>query len=517
MVGALTLIGLALRWHDFTQSLIGDELSTLWIVLNNDLIDTVRLVKTDAEITPPLYFVLAWFATRLGDSPELVRLPALLAGVASIPLMYELGKRTAGQGAGLVAAAIFALSPAMVYFSANGRSYSLLTFLLICSTLTMLLALKTGRIAWWLGFAAATCLAMYSHYTAAFVLAGQLGWLLWAHPEARRAALLATAAAAAAFLPWIAGLLADLSSPTTKILAILQGSGFHTKLIAFETWAFGRPLIDTSKVPGHAWVLVICSGLAIALIATLVTRLTRAGGFRAALRGLPKEYVLIAVIALATPVCELILIPLGTDLLGARNLTASSYGLYLAFGAIVASAGVLWGVVSAILVIGGFAVGAGKVTQAGAGTPDFKAAADFIERQSSPDDVVIDGFGAGLSPVPLAPMDFYLRDGQPLYHLNRPSSPPPYLPFATVLPSQDKLLRRAFRQAGSRPLFLVKPDVLAIGSVDDPGNEGLNPSQPAYGDREIILPRGARITETKRFPSDNPPSVLVIRNSGPAP
>ena len=67
-----------------------------------------------------------------------------------------------------------------------------------------------------------SCAAVYTHYTAVFVLGAQLLWLLWAHPEARRPALLANLGAALAFLPWISGLIADLNSPTTKILGALQ-------------------------------------------------------------------------------------------------------------------------------------------------------------------------------------------------------------------------------------------------------------------------------------------------------
>jgi len=511
VVGVLTLIGLLLRLHDYGQSLVGDELSTLWIVENHNLADTVSFVKGDGEITPPLYFILAWLATRLGDSPELVRLPAMVAGVVSIPLMYELGLRTAGKWSGLASAAIFTCSPFMIYFSANGRAYSIMTLFLIGSTLAMLAGARTGRARWWVLFGAGTCLAMYSHYTAAFVLGAQLLWLLWACPGARKPALISTAVAAVLFLPWLPGLLSDLDSPTTEILSAIQGSGWTAKKIGIETWAFGHPLMLPGELPGSAVMWAICVGLLIGLASIVFRGLIRAESVRESLAGIPKEYVLVAVLALATPVCEALLLLLGTDLLGARNLTASSYGLLLAMGTIVASAGMVWGSVSAVLVLGGFAVAAGKSMEASAGNPDFIGAADYIEAESAPDDVVIDAFGAGLSPVPLAPMDFYLRDGQPLYHLNRPSTPPPFLPFTTVIPSQDKLLQRAFRQADGRSIYIVKPDALQISSVDDPGHESLDPTQPHWADRELILPRGTELLAAEPFDSLDPPTVLVIR------
>ena len=65
----------------------------------------------------------------------------------------------------------------------------------------MLLAIDTGSRRWWVIYGVATCLAMYTHYTRAFVLWAQFVWLVWAHPPARRTALLVNAAAAASFLP----------------------------------------------------------------------------------------------------------------------------------------------------------------------------------------------------------------------------------------------------------------------------------------------------------------------------
>ena len=86
----------------------------------------------------------------------------------------------------------------------------------------MLLAVDGRRRSAWVLYAAASAGAVYTHYTSVFVLAAQLLWLLWAHPEARKPALLANAAAAAAYLPWLGGFRNDLESPTTKILSALQ-------------------------------------------------------------------------------------------------------------------------------------------------------------------------------------------------------------------------------------------------------------------------------------------------------
>src|SRR5919198_2677847 len=110
-VAALSALALGARLALLGQSLFADELSTWWIVSTHGLGGVISTVHSDAEITPPLYFVLAWLVTRIHESPELLRLPSLLAGVATVPLTYLLGERTVGRAAGLVGAVLVTLSP----------------------------------------------------------------------------------------------------------------------------------------------------------------------------------------------------------------------------------------------------------------------------------------------------------------------------------------------------------------------------------------------------------------------
>src|SRR5439155_1296281 len=146
----------------------------------------------------------------------------------AIPLVYLLGLRTVGRAAALVAAALTAMSPFMIFYSTEARGYEVMVVLVMLSTLALLAALESGRARWWVAYAACSCAAVYTHYTSGFALAAQLLWVLWAHPEARRAALLANLGAVVGFLPWLPGLIADFNSPTTKILAAAGPFNLHT-------------------------------------------------------------------------------------------------------------------------------------------------------------------------------------------------------------------------------------------------------------------------------------------------
>jgi uncharacterized membrane protein len=236
VVAVLAIVGTALRLAVARDAVFGDELSTFWIVSTHGLGGVVSVVHSNAEITPPLYFILSWLTTRIETTPELLRAPSLLAGVAAIPLTFLLGLRTVGLRAGLFAAALTALAPFMIFYSAEGRAYGVVIVLALLSTLAMLAAIEDGRARWWVAYGACSCMAVYTHYTVVFLLGAQLLWLIWSHPEARRPALFANAGAIVAFLPWLSGVINDFTSPTTDILSALQPLNAHSVRVALEHW-----------------------------------------------------------------------------------------------------------------------------------------------------------------------------------------------------------------------------------------------------------------------------------------
>ena len=257
-VGLATVVGVVIRLVVAGRALVGDEVSTFWVVTTHGLGGVISTVDGDAEITPPLYFVAAWLTTQIGHAPQLVRGPSLIAGAVSIPLIYLLGLRTVGRPAALVAAALTALSPFMIVFSTEARGYALLMALVMCSTLAMLLALDERRTRWWVLYAASTCGAVYTHYTCVFVLGVQLAWLLWCHPEARRPALAANLAAIVAFLPWTTGLTNDFNSQATTVLSTLGAQSAHAFLVELGQWSTAPTSTSCRCATSPAWPPSCC-------------------------------------------------------------------------------------------------------------------------------------------------------------------------------------------------------------------------------------------------------------------
>ena len=488
IVVALTAVGVALRLAVAQQSLFADELSTRFIVAGHGLADVVSVVHTDAEITPPLFFVLAWLTTRPGLTPELLRAPSLIAGAAAIPLVYLLGVRTVGRRAALVGAALTTFSPFMVFFSAQARSYELMIVLVLGSTLCLLTAVEQRRTRWWVAYAVCACAAAYTHYTCVFALAGQLGWLLWAHPEARRAAVTASAAAAVGFLPWLSGLQGDLQSPTTDILSALQPFDPHYIRASVVHWAIGLPDLSPrtriALLPGTAAVVAFLLALGVGLAAFA------AAAVRGRLR-VDREVVLVIVLAASVPVGEAVASAVGSNLFSARNLAASWPAFALCVAALLVAAGPRLGTAAAGLAIAAFAVGGVKLLDPDLRRPDYDGVVAFVDDTAAARDVVVDGVSAAPAGVPTA-MDVEFAGHHRVVPLGRPKVRyDPFRILAAPPPAGDQVRRAAAAARGGRLYLLLAP-------------EG-----PLMAEAIAAVPSDYRRVETRTFPGINPIKVLV--------
>src|SRR5205823_13735381 len=112
------------------QSLWYDESFTRTIAAAPSLTRLWHEVKA-TEGTPPLYYLLTWGWAKLFriHSHAALRATAAVAGVASIPAAFAGLRRLIGDRAALAAAALAAVSPMLVWYSLDARSYALLVLL----------------------------------------------------------------------------------------------------------------------------------------------------------------------------------------------------------------------------------------------------------------------------------------------------------------------------------------------------------------------------------------------------
>lgn len=76
-------------------------------------------------------YVLIPFIALLGLTPSVVRLPMLLAGIASLPLMFYVGKQLAGRHFGLLAMFLLCISPWHILASRWGLEANFLPFIFL--------------------------------------------------------------------------------------------------------------------------------------------------------------------------------------------------------------------------------------------------------------------------------------------------------------------------------------------------------------------------------------------------
>jgi hypothetical protein len=125
---AITLLGGALRFYAIDRKgLWLDEAFSVW--LGGHRLPEMWGWIAGIDQHPPLYYTLLHLWMRLGDDVATVRMLSAAAGTLTIPILYALGRRLAGQQwTGLLAALILAVSPFHVRFAQEARMYALLAF-----------------------------------------------------------------------------------------------------------------------------------------------------------------------------------------------------------------------------------------------------------------------------------------------------------------------------------------------------------------------------------------------------
>ena len=95
----------------------------------------------------------------LGFSSTTLKLPEAIAGILSVPLLYEAVRRLWSATAGIAAAASIAILPIEVITARSDTMDAVMMALLVLALLLIARALETGRIVWLLGGAAALGIA----------------------------------------------------------------------------------------------------------------------------------------------------------------------------------------------------------------------------------------------------------------------------------------------------------------------------------------------------------------------
>jgi 4-amino-4-deoxy-L-arabinose transferase-like glycosyltransferase len=147
--------------------------------------EMVTLLK-HYESTPPFYYAVAWVWARIfGFGEAGLRSLSALCGVLVVPLSYALGSKLFSRRAGLVAAALAATSPLLIWYSQEARAYELAVLLAGISILAFLYADEAPSPLSLTIWVLSSALAIATEYYAALVVVPAALWLIYRHRRER--------------------------------------------------------------------------------------------------------------------------------------------------------------------------------------------------------------------------------------------------------------------------------------------------------------------------------------------
>jgi hypothetical protein len=439
-LAAIVVLAAALRFATLgDQSFWTDEAVTIDL-LHRPLGDLLPAIR-DSESTPPLYYLVAWvWAHVFGTGEAGVRSLSALAGTLTVPVVAAIGARLAGARGALIAAALAATNPLLVWYSQEARAYSLLVLLVAASLLAWLAAVDSPTPRRLLVWGVLCALSLATHYFAIFTVAAEAAGLLLVLRGRRLPVLLGAFAVPAVMALVLLPLALDQQSADRA--AFIRSAPLASRIAQVP-----KQLLVGYDAPAERLLSVIAGLLVAAALAWLVLR-----------RPWPRSLAWLLGVVAASLVVPVILAPAGADYLITRNVIGAAAGaLTLVAAGFARARPAALGAVAALAlsVVGLVAVVGVDRTQAFQ-RDDWRGAIRALGQGTRPRAVVVVP-GGGITAVRL------------------------YLPGATV--------------PGPRAPAVREVDVLII-AAHQPGATRHTPALPATPPAPGLVPIGTRTSET---------------------
>jgi 4-amino-4-deoxy-L-arabinose transferase-like glycosyltransferase len=314
--------------------------------------------------------MLRGWQTVAGPGLAAARLFSALWGTLAVAFTYAVARRLFSARVGLLAALCAGLSPYLVWYSQEARTYAPLLALTLCSTWLFLRALERDDGRTWAGYVVITGLCLYLHILAALLILAHVGMgaaNMVKRRRARPAALLALAGVLLAGGPlWLLEARLFFAALPSGYAPAAPGQIVAGLLLAFTTGAAGRlPLF------------VAAPGLLLALAGALLPPAERGRSH--------------ALLWLLMPPAALILITLATPIFNERYLIfiAPAFYIFTARGALALAR--LWKPLGALALVALLLVNLAGLWVQYSQTikPDFEGAAALYAAQRQDGDQII--------------------------------------------------------------------------------------------------------------------------------
>jgi len=175
VIAALCLVSLCLGLADLTRAhLMIDEAKTRLFATTPGLAG----VGEDGGNMAAYYLLVHVLVQVFGSSRLVLRVPSVLAGVATVPVIAELGRRIRNVRVGLLGATFLAVSLPFVAWQQTARAYTLGIFLISLGVLSLLALARRPKASNAICYVVLTTLASYSLLINWWVMIAEAIWLL---------------------------------------------------------------------------------------------------------------------------------------------------------------------------------------------------------------------------------------------------------------------------------------------------------------------------------------------------
>lgn len=372
------------------QSLRLDEAQSLWQTSRSPG-TLLKLVGQDVHV--PLYhLILHYWQVFFGNDVSVARVLSMLFYLATIPAIYVLGRETLGRRVGLFAALLFSISPFMNWYGNEIRMYTLLTLCAVLSHIFFLRLQRGQRQGSLAAYLMVAVVGSLTHYFFLTVLLTQFIFMALYRkrfaPGSVKRILIGMAAATVSLVPWV-WFVKTLSQASNAKPSLPEPSSVDV-FQAFSQFFVGFQDDGLNAVVLSLWPVTVLLGF-------LALRRHRKAPTEA-------SYMFLAVIV---PVVAAFAVSLlVTPVFLSRYLIVSLPPLYLAFGWLVSGYS-LWTkrilvsvTVAAMLVT----LIQQAVSPAVPVREDYRAAAEYLERNATSEDVVMIS-----APFTVYPMEYYYQ------------------------------------------------------------------------------------------------------------
>jgi 4-amino-4-deoxy-L-arabinose transferase-like glycosyltransferase len=205
---ALTLAGLAARllWVALEPATSPQADETMWVTWGAEILPSPDVAFWPRRLLfifhPPLYLYFVGVASSLFGTLEAVKYAQCFVGAFLVPAVGLIGRRAFGDRAALLAAAIAAFYPELVWFTSHFWAETVFTALLWWAMERLLAADARGSTGAALASGLLWGLAILTRETVLYFLPIAALWLAWRRAGGARRAVLLLLVSAFVVLPW---------------------------------------------------------------------------------------------------------------------------------------------------------------------------------------------------------------------------------------------------------------------------------------------------------------------------